>query len=165
MSTLQVNTIETNTPAGVLAVRDSNNTLTAIQPGALRGTAASTPPVFQDSTGTPVGTLCRAWVNFNGIGTVAIRAAFNVSSITDLGTGSYRVNFTTPMPDTNYACVASASSDAVTFNGWVITSQSGTGKTVSLVGATSLAATNSVGTPFASGHPYDPIEMSVAILR
>jgi hypothetical protein len=50
---------------------------------------------------------CRAWVNFNGQGTVAIRASGNVSSITDLGTGNYRVNFTTAMPNTNYACVVS----------------------------------------------------------
>ena len=48
---------------------------------------------------------CRAWVNFNGTGTVAIRASGNVSSITDLGTGDYRVNFTTAMPDTQYTQV------------------------------------------------------------
>lgn len=46
---------------------------------------------------------CRAWVNFNGTGTVAIRASGNVSSITDNGTGNYTVNFTTAMPDTSYA--------------------------------------------------------------
>jgi hypothetical protein len=45
---------------------------------------------------------CRAWVNFNGTGTVAIRASGNVSSITDNGTGNYTVNFTTAMPDANY---------------------------------------------------------------
>jgi hypothetical protein len=45
---------------------------------------------------------CRAWVNFNGTNTVAIRASGNVSSITDNGTGDYTVNFTTAMPDTNY---------------------------------------------------------------
>jgi hypothetical protein len=45
---------------------------------------------------------CRAWVNFDGTGTVAIRASGNVSSITDNGTGDYTVNFTTAMPDTNY---------------------------------------------------------------
>jgi len=48
---------------------------------------------------------CRAWVNFNGTGTVAIRASGNVSSITDNGTGSYTVNFTTAMPDVNYCMV------------------------------------------------------------
>jgi hypothetical protein len=46
---------------------------------------------------------CRAWVNFNGTGTVAIRASGNVSSITDNGTGDYTVNFTNAMPNANYA--------------------------------------------------------------
>jgi hypothetical protein len=46
---------------------------------------------------------CRAWVNFNGTGTVAIRASGNVSSITDNGTGDYTINFTTAMPDANYS--------------------------------------------------------------
>jgi hypothetical protein len=50
---------------------------------------------------------CRAWVNFNGTGTVAIRASGNVTSITDNGTGDYTVNITTAMPDANYAVVAS----------------------------------------------------------
>lgn len=46
---------------------------------------------------------CRAWVNFNGTGTVSIRGSGNVTSITDNGTGDYTVNFTTAMPDNNYA--------------------------------------------------------------
>jgi len=46
---------------------------------------------------------CRAWVNFNGTGTVEIRASGNVTSITDNGTGLYTVNFTNAMPDANYA--------------------------------------------------------------
>ena len=52
---------------------------------------------------------CRAWVNFNGTGTVAIRASGNVSSITDNGTGDYTVNFTTAMPDGSYSGVVSTS--------------------------------------------------------
>lgn len=60
------------------------------------------PPAVQNSSGTEIGTFCRAWVNFNGTGTVAIRASFNVSSITDNGTGDYTVNFTTAMTDANY---------------------------------------------------------------
>ena len=52
---------------------------------------------------------CRAWVNFNGTGTVAIRASGNVSSITDNGTGDYTVNFTTAMPDGNYSVATSSS--------------------------------------------------------
>jgi hypothetical protein len=51
---------------------------------------------------------CRAWVNFNGTGTVAIRAAGNVSSITDNGTGDYTVNFTVALPDGNYSISGSA---------------------------------------------------------
>lgn len=46
---------------------------------------------------------CRAWVNFNGTGTVAIRDSGNVSSITDAGTGDWNINFSTAMPDTNYS--------------------------------------------------------------
>jgi hypothetical protein len=46
---------------------------------------------------------CRAWVNFNGTGTVAIREDGNVSSITDNGTGDYTLNFATAMPDANYS--------------------------------------------------------------
>jgi|APGre2960657373_1045057.scaffolds.fasta_scaffold13429_4 hypothetical protein len=54
---------------------------------------------------------CRAWVNFNGTGTVAIRASGNVSSITDNGTGDYTVNFTTAMPDANYSLVGTVQFD------------------------------------------------------
>lgn len=58
--------------------------------------------------------LCRAWVNFNGTGTVAIRASFNVSSITDNGTGDATVNFATAMPDVNYAVSGSAGENSTT---------------------------------------------------
>lgn len=66
--------------------------------------------VFPDSTTMATGSQAvRAWVNFNGTGTVAIRAAYNVSSITDLGTGYYRANFTNALVDTSYAVATSAS--------------------------------------------------------
>ncbi|NIP55590.1 MAG: hypothetical protein GWN30_38025 [Gammaproteobacteria bacterium] len=58
------------------------------------------------STATAYG--CRAWVNFNGTGTVAIRDSANISSLVDNGVGKYAVNFTTAMPDANYAVGASA---------------------------------------------------------
>lgn len=52
---------------------------------------------------------CRAWVNFNGQGTVAIRASGNVSSITDMGgTGEFRVNFANAMPDVSYCVLYTA---------------------------------------------------------
>jgi hypothetical protein len=50
----------------------------------------------------------KAWVNFNGTGTVAIRRGFNVNSITDNGTGNYTVNFATAMTDLNYCTVVNA---------------------------------------------------------
>lgn len=56
-----------------------------------------------DNFDTAGGNAVKAWVNFNGTGTVAIRASYNVTSITDNGTGDYTVNFTTAMPDANYA--------------------------------------------------------------
>ena len=46
--------------------------------------------------------MAKAWVNFNGTGTVAIRDSYNVSSITDLGTGKYKTSFTTAMSNANY---------------------------------------------------------------
>ena len=58
----------------------------------------------------------RAWVNFNGTGTVAIRDGGNVSSITDNGTGNYTINFTNNMPDVNYA-VNAISAYSLTTNG------------------------------------------------
>jgi hypothetical protein len=51
--------------------------------------------------------VAKAWVNFNGDATPAIRASYNVSSITDNGTGDYTVNFTNAFADTNYAVVSS----------------------------------------------------------
>ena len=67
---------------------------------------------IQNAAGTdsPISVpgTAKAWVNFNGTGTVAIRASYNVSSITDNGTGDYTVNFTTAMPDANYVLTGSA---------------------------------------------------------
>lgn len=68
-----------------------------------------------DSAG---GNAVKAWVNFNGTGTVAIRAAFNVSSITDNGTGDYTVNFTSALSDANYSAVSSAGTVTAGFNGY-----------------------------------------------
>ena len=67
---------------------------------------------------------CRAWVNFNGTGTVAIRGSGNVSSITDNGTGNYTVNFTTAMADTNYTLVESSGTTAGV-NLFVVTANTG----------------------------------------
>lgn len=61
----------------------------------------TSPPQFQNSAGTEIGRLCRAFVNFAG-STGTISAGYNVSSVTRNGTGDYTVNFSSAMPDTNY---------------------------------------------------------------
>ena len=63
-----------------------------------------------NATGSAPVYACRAWVNFDGTGTVSIRESGNVSSITDNGTGNYTVNFSTNMPDVNYVITQSARS-------------------------------------------------------
>ena len=74
-----------------------------------------------DSASVPADTIvngtAKAWVNFNGTGVVAIRRAFNVSSITDNGTGNYAVNFATAMTDANYSANVGASFDGGGFAG------------------------------------------------
>ena len=102
---------------------------------------------------------CRAWVNFNGTGTVAIRASGNVSSITDNGAGQYTVNFTTSMPDANYSTNVTVSTDP-----------NGGTSFGSMVGHTnygSLPTTSGVdvrGTAD-NGSGVDKIYMNVAVFR
>jgi len=76
-----------------------------LESNSIRSSSSSfnSPVQFLTSGGTQNGTLCRAWVNFNGTGTVAIRADFNVNTISDNGTGDYTVNFSSAMSDANYA--------------------------------------------------------------
>lgn len=90
---------------------NTDRTLTLPDSSGTIATAESTLSQFNASGSAPVY-ACRAWVNFNGTGTVAIRASGNVSSITDNGTGNYTVNFTTVMPDANFATVATHNQDA-----------------------------------------------------
>jgi hypothetical protein len=75
---------------------------------------------YQSTVGTSYNTMgfgyfIRAWVNFNGTGTVAINASGNVSSITDRGAGAYRLNFTEAMPDTNYSWLSGAMSSNASY--------------------------------------------------
>lgn len=83
----------------------------------------------------PVATVAqgsaKAWVNFNGTGTVSIQASFNVSSITDNGTGTYTVNFTTAMPDANYIVVGTANQAPGTNRCLVISGSFSVARTVS----------------------------------
>ena len=76
-------------------------------------TAIPAPAALTTASGSAPSYSARAWVNFNGSGTVAIRASGNVSSITDNGTGDYTVNFTTAMPDIDYVVVGGASNGSI----------------------------------------------------
>jgi hypothetical protein len=98
---------KTGTGAGTTAL-----TLSSAQVATFAG-AASVPGNLSFNSGygsSAVAYGCRAWVNFNGQGTVAIRASGNVTSISDVGTGDYYVNYTTNMPDGNYSVVGTVSS-------------------------------------------------------
>jgi hypothetical protein len=121
----------------------------------LKNGVANTPPTVQDSAGTQIGTFCRAWVNFNGTGTVAIRASFNVSSITDNGTGDYTVNFTTAMPDANYSVSTAVGLNVVASIAYVVA----VGQSFSTTTATRVTTWN--GSPAVTDCPY----VNVSIFR
>jgi hypothetical protein len=75
----------------------------------------ATPDALSTATGSAPSYSARAWVNFNGTGTIAIRASGNVSSVTDRGVGYYQVNFTTNMPDVNYSSVVTLGGGSSSF--------------------------------------------------
>jgi hypothetical protein len=93
------------TTTGTISIDSTVVTLTGTQ--TLTNKTLTTPNINSAQFATVSGTApiypCRAWVNFDGTGTVAIRASGNVSSITDNATGDYTVNFTTAMSDANYS--------------------------------------------------------------
>ena len=100
----------------------------------------------------------KAWVNFNGTGTPAIREDFNVTSITDNGTGDYTINFTTAFADANYCAVGMAGS---TSGG-----ESGTMIVVSTKKNTSQATGNvRVSTMYTDSDNTDVSNIGVAIFR
>jgi hypothetical protein len=99
--------------ASVVLKGDTSGQVTLAAP-AVAGTTTLTLPATTGTvlTDATVG-VCRAWVNFNGTGTPAIRASFNVSSITDNGVGQYTINITTALADTNFATLVSAGDTTV----------------------------------------------------
>ena len=109
-----------------------------------------------NATGEAPIYACRAWVNFNGTGTVAIRASGNVSSITDNGTGNYTVNFTTAMADTNFAAVTGCG-NYVEGSLWSTTCEI-TSQTITSI---ALRLTYNGG----SGAVYDNARVTLAIFR
>ena len=138
----------TGTPAAPTAAVDTNTTQIAttayvVGQGYLKSATASStyaPLASPALTGTPTAPTAtagtnttqiattafvradnnvKAWVNFNGTGTVAIRASMNVSSITDNGAGDYTVNFTTAFSDANYAVAGFCGAAAFSLGTWI----------------------------------------------
>jgi hypothetical protein len=105
---------------------------------------------------------CRAWVNFNGTGTVAIRASGNVSSITDNGTGDYTVNFTTAMPDANYS-ISGSQGDTGAPNGAGMFAVNRIGSTGAASAPTASACR--INTTNSGGNVLDNSYVNVSIFR
>jgi len=136
---------------------NGSGTVTGISAGGLPDDCITTAEIAANAVTTAkLGTseasgLAKAWVNFNGTGTVAIRASFNVSSITDNGTGDYTVNFTTAMVDALFSAVATCSDNT----------------TAGRIAVTWSHATTSVrvGARDSSFATFDPVYVNVAIFR
>lgn len=121
----------------------------------IQSSTTGTPPQFKDGSGTQIGTLCRAWVNWTGGSSPVIAASFNVSSITRNAIGDFTVNFSGPFPDANYAAVATGGNtnrNCTTNGSNTVTTQTTT--------AFSLNYENAYTTTAA-----DPNIMAVAIFR
>jgi hypothetical protein len=89
----------------------ASGTAGVISAPTIRSAAAATAPLFQDSAGTQIGTLCRAWGNCTISGGVLIlNSSFNITSVARTGVGLYTITMTTPMPNANYAIIATCSS-------------------------------------------------------
>jgi hypothetical protein len=102
-------------------------------------------------SGSAPAYAARAWVNFNGTGTVAIRASGNVTSITDGGVGFYLVNFTNAMPDVNYAVATAVGNDTVN-------------NTANTVGARTVSSVRAVISN-SSGSLIDDSYVAVSVFR
>lgn len=107
-----------------------------------------------NATGTAPIFVCRTWVNFNGTGTVAIRASGNISSITDNGVGDYTINFTTAMSDVNYSFLGYARDSDADGIGLIVSSALNQSKSTSSMGITSFYSAKT-----------DSPEINIAVFR
>jgi hypothetical protein len=136
----------TITGAATLATTVANPTFTTPNINSAQfATVSGTAPIYP----------CRAWVNFNGTGTVAIRGSGNVTSITDNGTGDYTVNFTTALADANYGVAGFAANTGGT--GRAVVCQTNVRTTYS---TTALAVLTGD-----SGSVFDVTTVNVAVFR
>ena len=152
---------------GSVVADDLASTLDLSSKTVTLATDAAVVSKLSTASGSALNYSARAWVNFNGTGTVAIRASFNVSSITDNGTGDYTVNFTTAMPDANYCFSGFSNKTSATNRGAVILAidvdETGTGNSPT----TSALRVRTYGpsTSTAEAIALDCANISVAIFR
>ena len=149
--------VTTKTGTGAVVLGTSPTITTPTFDSASLATISGTAPLY----------MCRAWVNFNGTGTVAIRASGNVSSITDNGTGDYTVNFTTAMSDINYSTSISSAPNYGGGNVVIALNTNNTGL-VEIAPTTSAVrmAVRYLGSGSTTdGVAYDSKYMNVAIFR
>jgi hypothetical protein len=145
------------TTADAITVTNAGN-VTVL--GSLTAASFSGVSALSTASGSAPSYSARAWVNFNGTGTVAIRASGNVSSITDNGTGYYTLNFATAMSDANYSYLAK--STRTTNN-----TAASTDMNTSAVGVDPATGTLIIKTGFNSGvnTTEDSPNVTVAIFR
>jgi hypothetical protein len=110
---------------------------------------------------TEQGQLCKAWVNFNGTSTVAIRASYNVSSITDNGVDDYTVNFSNALVDANYVTTISVNQeDSNTYSQhFGVATASNASYSLKSASQVRMRGRNTISSN------YDPFDVSVAIFR
>jgi len=161
-------TYGTNTSAVRLAI-DSKGRITTVSTSAISTTPADASITAAKLDGAQTGSApifgTRAWVNFNGIGTVGTNASGNVSSITDNAVGTYTVNFTTSLPDGNYSVSGfSVAVDTANVTGASIVTLHPTGSSTFLPSVkTSSAVKILVGNPN-TGFPVDSGNISITII-
>lgn len=153
MSAIVTKNLTVQNSAGTSSTNISFDGNKLVSPALDNSIVAGTKTALNASGDAPIY-ACRAWVNFNGTGTVAIRASGNVSSITDNGVGDYTVNFTTAMPDINYS--ASCMGENTTSGGCIIWKNAFISMSASLY-PISVVATNTSS--------FDPAVVQVSIFR
>ena len=106
----------TSDTSGQLELQSAGTTIATVSSTGIAMASGKTLPATSLTTasGSAPSYSARAWVNFDGTAAAAsmIRGSGNVSSMTDTGTGNYRVNYATVMSDSNYAAVAGTSNDS-----------------------------------------------------
>lgn len=119
-------------------------------------------PTFQNSSGTEIGQLTKVWVSFDGSGTISIGDSFNVSSITDNGSGDYTVNFSTALANANYALVVGCHDDSVSANNFAYMMKSNNNAYAGGTFYTTTSARNKFG--YAGGSQVDDMGRCMIVI-